>query len=212
MLLNKKRKYYKIIKFLISSTAIALISSLITSIFNTSEENKKNLNLFLEGQWSTNIQDKLNINDYDTNIKNQPLIVMELHANEYGKIEGLILSKKLCENFPFLHLAFVFPAPSSWANPFSPKTFFIKRLQDASIYTNPLIAKIEFENKNLQLNTVTFKVINNDYTNPLPKQITFVKNVSSFKKDRDFLVNYCNEKSYDWFKILTKNLKHSQKK
>lgn len=68
-------------------------------------------------------------------------------------------------------------------------------MQDAAINNNPLIATFELTTTNYQLNTLTFKITNNDITNPLPNQVTFVKDTPSFEKDLESVENYCNKKS-----------------
>lgn len=79
--MNKVLSSLKSFKYPIFSIIFAFLASFLWSNY---QQHEKKLNILLEGIWSTNIEDVVNNNDYDINVRHQPLIIMELHADKYG--------------------------------------------------------------------------------------------------------------------------------
>lgn len=84
------------------------------------------------------------------------------------------------------------------------KKLYIRLLRDNALYKNPLLATIKIVSEDLKLGTLTVEVINNDYSEPFPKKITFVRNPSNFNKDSQYLTDYCKKKSQKYFMNMIK--------
>jgi len=154
----------------------------------------------LNGSWSTNAEYVINSKEIGLDI-DQPNIVLTLHVDDDGGVEGEIISKKICDALPMTWIISFESAPPNLINLFVDRAFFIKQLHNSDMET---VAELKLVNQNKRHQIITFKTIR-DTTNSLPKFLTFGKALPSYGGDLKRLSAYCAGSSRRLLEALKKD-------
>lgn len=144
----------------------------------------------LSGQWSNNTDLLLNSEDFGLDHK-QPMIVAHLNVNEFGEVNGEIVSKKICDTLPITWVISLESPEPNWRSLFTDRTFYLKQLKSGRM---EIVATLKLIEKNDRLNTLKFKRMI-DRSEILPEYITLAKNLPSYNSDVKFLSDYCSSSS-----------------
>ncbi len=161
----------------------------ITSIPNSYKEFKKvyfyDTELF-KGQWSNNTEHLLGGGELGLDFA-QPLITMELDVNEFGEINGGILSKRACDAMPLTwDISIDSPEPGLSAI-FFDRHFYIKQLKDDKMQ---VVAELKISSTDERKKVITLERVE-DRWNIFPEIIRLAKNLPAYERDSNELSEYC---------------------
>ncbi|WP_341509381.1 hypothetical protein WAX88_15355 [Photobacterium damselae subsp. damselae] len=163
----------------------------ITSIPSSYNEFKKvylyNSDL-LSGTWSNNMEYLLNSDELELGF-NQPRITMNLGVNEFGEVNGEILSKKVCDTLPLTWVISMESPEPNLSSFFLDRKFYLKQLKSGKMETVAIFKLTEIDDRK---NTLLFERVE-DRWGVLPKHIRLAKNLPSYDTDFKELSEYCAE-------------------
>ncbi|EGR2191077.1 hypothetical protein DZF87_24410 [Vibrio parahaemolyticus] len=139
-----------------------------------------------KGQWSNNTEYLLGGGELGLDFA-QPLITMELDVNEFGEINGGILSKRACDSMPLtLDLSIDSPEPGLSAILFD-RRFYIKQLKDDKMQ---VVAELKISSTDERKKVITLERVE-DRWNIFPETIRLAKNLPAYERDSNELSEYC---------------------
>ncbi|RPB32590.1 hypothetical protein CYQ91_23540 [Vibrio diabolicus] len=161
----------------------------ITSIPNSYKEFKKvyfyNTDLY-KGRWSNNTEYLLGGGELGLDFA-QPLITMELEVNEFGEINGGILSKRACDAMPLTWaISIESPEPGLSSIVFD-RRFYIKQLNDDKMQ---VVAELKVSSVDERKNVITLERVE-DRWNIFPEVVKLAKNLPAYERDTNELSDYC---------------------
>ncbi|MBV7426769.1 MULTISPECIES: hypothetical protein [unclassified Acidovorax] len=162
---------------------------------------------FWTGNWSMNAEYLLPA-DYDKYNLGAPgfdRLVMNLSATENGVVEGLVLSKNLCQQNPITWNFFVDSHGPGLLSLGSSRDFVLSFQRDGrKVFAAMLRAEI-VENKG-RIKVIRFTVRENPSGIPFPPIAVFAKNLPAFQDDSEQVTAECQKYRLDFHKEIRKSM------
>lgn len=161
----------------------------ITSIPNSYDDFKKEYlydSELLSGNWSNNTEYLLDGEELGLDF-NQPRVAMKLSVDKHGRVNGEILSKRVCDTLPFTwRISMESPEPGL-SSFFLDRRFYLKQLKAGKM---EIVAEFKLVDADDRANVITFKRVE-DRWGILPEIVQLAKNLPAYNTDFNELSDYC---------------------
>ncbi|RAJ02081.1 hypothetical protein [Aeromonas salmonicida] len=142
----------------------------------------------LSGNWSTNTEYLLDGEELGLGLE-QPTITMSLNVNEFGEVNGEILSNTVCDALPLTWvISMESPEPGLSSFIFE-RRFFLKQLKGGKM---EIVAEYQLVYVDERKNVIEFERID-DKRNVLPEKFKLAKNLPAYDADFKELSDYCSK-------------------
>ncbi|EQB2603754.1 hypothetical protein ACYHQC_002904 [Aeromonas salmonicida] len=142
----------------------------------------------LSGNWSTNTEYLLDGEELGLGLE-QPTITMSLNVNEFGEVNGEILSNTVCDALPLTWvISMESPEPGLSSFIFE-RRFFLKQLKGGKM---EIVAEYQLVYVDERKNVIEFERID-DKQNVLPEKFKLAKNLPAYDADFKELSDYCSK-------------------
>ncbi|VXA77291.1 MULTISPECIES: hypothetical protein [Aeromonas] len=142
----------------------------------------------LSGNWSTNTEYLLDGEELGLGLE-QPTITMSLNVNEFGEVNGEILSNTVCDALPLTWvISMESPEPGLSSFIFE-RRFFLKQLKGGEM---EIVAEYQLVYVDERKNVIEFERID-DKRNVLPEKFKLAKNLPAYDADFKELSDYCSK-------------------